>query len=480
VANTRESAAQHFPVVVIGGGPAGLTAAQQLGAAGVRAIVLEASDKVGGLARTETYKGYRFDLGGHRFYTQVPEVLRLWEEMLGDDFIRVRRLSRIFYRGKYFHYPIEPLDTLKNLGLLESGLTFLSYVRARLFPSPVEENFEQWISNRFGRRLFRMFFKTYTEKVWGISCSQIHAEWAAQRIKGLSFLSAVWYSVFRNHNIKSLIHEFQYPRAGPGMMWECFRQAIERAGGQVWLNTPVIRLRCRGNRVTSVLTESQGNRIELTGDHFISSMPLMELILRLDPPPPSHVLNAARELKYRAFIIVELILNRRDVFPDNWIYIHSPDAKVGRIQNFKNWSAAMVPDPNKTSLGMEYFCNEDDELWRLSDVGLIALAVRDLELLNLARPEEVEDGVVLRQPKAYPVYDPNYRERLQVIRRYLDTFENLQTIGRNGMHRYNNQDHSMLTGILAARNVRGEKHDLWEVNTERSYYEEFIVDEGDM
>lgn len=476
----KSSQSDRFPVVILGGGPAGLTAAYQLVEKNVRPLVLEKGDQVGGLARTESYKGYRFDIGGHRFYTKVPEIQRLWEQLLGDDLLRVTRLSRIYYRHRFYRYPIELFNALGNLGLRESGLTLLSYLRARLFPYPVEENFEQWVSNRFGRRLFRMFFKTYTEKVWGIPCQMIHAEWAAQRIKGLSLVSALLGTFVRSNNVKSLIHEFYYPRLGPGMMWERFRQVIEQGGGQVRTNTEGVRLNRDGNRITSVETQGRGEHLALAAEQLISSIPLSDLIVRIRPLPPDEVVQAARALHYRAFIIVELILNREHVFPDHWIYVHSPEVRVGRIQNFKNWSAAMVPDSRKTSLGMEFFCDEGDDLWRMTDVALIAQAVRELELLGFADADDIEDGVVLRQTKAYPVYDPGYREQLQVIRRYLDSIENLQTLGRNGMHRYNNQDHSMLTGILAARNILGEKNDLWDVNTERSYYEEFVVESGEV
>ena len=467
-------------VAIIGGGPAGLTAAFQLTEQNIRPIVLEMDDKVGGLARTEVFKGYRFDIGGHRFYTKVPEVQRLWEQMLGSDLLKVQRLSRIYYRGHFYHYPIEPLNALANLGVRESSLTLFSYFRSKLFPYPIEDNFEQWVSNRFGRRLYRMFFKTYTEKVWGIPCDLIHAEWAAQRIKGLSLFSAVREAIFPTNNLKSLIHEFYYPRLGPGMMWEQFRHVIEDGGGQVWTDTEILMLKREGNYIKSVVSRSGGEEQEIAAQDFISTIPLSDLVFRINPPPPEEVIQAARGLHYRAFIIVELILNREKVFPDNWIYVHSPEVKVGRIQNFKNWSIEMVPDSRKTSLGMEFFCNEDDEMWQMTDVALIAHAVRELAVLKIADADEVEDGVVLRQPKAYPMYDPGYRERVKIIQDYLSSFENLQTLGRNGMHRYNNQDHSMLTGILAARNLQGEKHDLWSVNTERSYYEEFVVESGDM
>lgn len=464
----------HHPVVIIGAGPAGLTAAYELVKQGIKPIVLEKADKVGGIARTETYKGYHFDIGGHRFFTKVEEVQQLWLEVLGDEFIKVPRLSRIYYRSRFFNYPLSVFNTLSNLGVLESLLILLSYFKAKLRPSPEEENFEQWVINRFGERLYKTFFKTYTEKVWGIPCNQIQAEWAAQRIKGLSLKTAVINALFASNDTKTLIKEFDYPVLGPGMMWQRFQEAVETKGGQVHLNTGVLRLERKGRRINKVIAERGDNIIQISGDHFISSMPITALIQRMDPLPPEEVLEAARQLKYRDFLIVALIVDCKDLFPDNWVYIHSPGVKVGRIQNFKNWSAAMVPDQNKTCLGMEYFCTEGDGLWTMSDPDLIDLATRELDSLNLAKAGDVEDGVVIRQHKAYPVYDHEYRKHLQVLQNFLATMENLQTTGRNGMHRYNNQDHSMLTGLLAAKPAR-EEHDVWNVNTERSYYEDFTT-----
>ena len=464
---------KNYPVVIIGAGPAGLTAAYQLVKQGIKPIVLEQADKVGGISRTETYKGYCFDIGGHRFFTKVPEVQQLWQEVLGEDLIKVPRLSRIYYQGRFFQYPLNLLDTLYKLGIWESFLILLSYLKVRWEPLPVEENFEQWVTNRFGERLFKTFFQTYTEKVWGIPCNQIQAEWASQRIQGLSVKTAVLNSLFDTNNTKTLIKEFDYPVLGPGMMWERFHRKVVSYGGEVSLNTKVLRLEHKGSRITKVIAEHDGNLLLLSGEHFISSMPLTALINKLDPPPPESVVQAAKQLKYRDFLIVALMVDAADLFPDNWIYIHSPKVKAGRIQNFKNWSAAMVPDSSKTCLGMEYFSTKGDPLWIMSDAELIELATHELDSLGLAQASDVEDGVVIRQPKAYPVYDHDYRKHLQVIQQFLATIENLQTTGRNGMHRYNNQDHSMLTGMLAVKNILGEKYNLWEVNTERSYYEEF-------
>jgi protoporphyrinogen oxidase len=464
----------HQPVV-IGAGPAGLTAAHELVRWGIRPLVLEKSDKVGGLARTESYGGYRFDIGGHRFFTKVEEVQRLWQEMLGEDFRKVPRLSRIYYQGRFFNYPLDFFNAVSNLGIAESLLIVLSYFKAQLWPYPEEETFEQWVTNRFGQRLYKTFFQTYTEKLWGIPCHMIQADWAVQRIKGLSLTAAVSNALFGTDHAKTLISEFHYPVLGPGMMWQRFQEVVESRGGQVLLNTEVIRLKRAHRRIEGIIARCDEKTLEFPGEHFISSMPLTELITRLDPPPPANVVQAAHKLSYRAFIIVGLIMDRAELFPDNWIYVHSPEVKVGRIQNFRNWSAAMVPDPSKTSLGMEYFCTEGDDIWAMSDVELIQLATRELVSLGLVDISDVEDGVVFRQPKAYPVYDREYREHLGVIQPFLATIDNLQTIGRNGMHRYNNMDNSMLTGMLAVRNLLGEDHNLWSVNTERSYQEEILV-----
>ncbi|MBD2578577.1 NAD(P)/FAD-dependent oxidoreductase [Oscillatoria sp. FACHB-1406] len=470
----------NYRVAIVGAGPAGLTAAYELAKQGIHLLVVERDDKVGGIARTEIYKGYRFDIGGHRFYTKVGEVQQLWLEVLGDEFIQVPRLSRIYYRGKFFDYPLSFANTLSNLGLGTSAAIVLSYIKAKIqafIKRPEPETFEEWVTHCFGRRLYETFFKTYTEKVWGIPCNKISAEWAIQRIKGLSLKQAVINALFGTNNTKTLIKKFDYPILGPGMMWERFTEAVEKLGGDVWLDTGVIRVKHHQQRIESMEVDRNGEVVEVKAEHFISSMPVTALVRCLDPRPPEPILEAARSLKYRAFIIVALIIDAPNLFPDNWIYIHSPEVTVGRIQNFKNWSPAMVPDPNKTCLGMEYFCDEGDDLWNLSNEKLLELATKEIGILGLAKSAKVEDGTVLRQPKAYPVYDRNYRQHLQVLQDYLAGFDNLQTVGRNGMHRYNNQDHSMLTGLLAAKNIIGEKHDLWQVNVERSYYEDFTQEE---
>jgi protoporphyrinogen oxidase len=459
--------------VLIGGGPAGLSAAYELTRLEQKPLVLERDGTLGGIARTESYKGFHFDMGGHRFFTKSEEVHRIWKEVLADDFLKRPRLSRIFYRGKFFYYPLRALDSLLGLGPVEAVRILASYVRWQLAPYRQEETFEQWVTNRFGLRLFEIFFKTYTEKVWGIPCSELKAEWAAQRIKHLT-LRTVLVSLFLKpgRSIKTLIEEFNYPRLGPGMMWRAVRDRIVERGGSVRLGAEVVRVHRERNVVRSVSIVNDGHQERIDGTDFISSMPITELMRKLDPPPPPEVLEAARHLKYRDFLTVCLIVDQPDLFPDNWVYVHEPQVKVARIQNFKNWSPDMVPDPTKTSLGLEYFCNEGDETWSMSDADLIELGRRELAWIGLAKAEDVVDGCVFRVAKSYPVYDSGYREHLAVVREFMDGLVNCRTVGRNGLHRYNNQDHSMLTGVYAVRNLLlGENNDLWSVNADMEYHE---------
>jgi protoporphyrinogen oxidase len=469
-------------VIIIGGGPAGLTAAYELSKRAVPAVVLEADSVVGGIARTVNYKGYLFDIGGHRFYTKWNEVQQIWEEVLGDGFLLRPRLSRIYYRKKFFPYPLVAKDALFGLGPVEAVGILASYLRAQIFPSPTEENLEQWICNRFGRRLYRNFFKAYTEKVWGVPCTEIHAEWAARRIRGLSLSTVVRSALWKNAapEVKTLINEFHYPQRGPGQMWETLAGQLQERECPVLTEHRVVRIQHRGGKVTGCVTAGPWGEKHFAGTDFISSMPLRELVDALEEPAPEEVRRAASRLRYRDFLIVSLIINRKDVVPDNWIYVHDPSVKVGRIQNFKNWSPAMVPDANKTSLGMEYFVFQNDELWSSSDDQLIDLARKEIAQLGLVRPQEVEDGTVVRMPKAYPSYQESYAEQVEVIRSYVEqNLTNLQLVGRNGMHKYNNQDHSMMTALGAARNILGAHYDLWAINTEPDYQEEKRVAKSD-
>jgi protoporphyrinogen oxidase len=465
--------------VIAGGGPAGLTAAYELSKHGKSCVVLESDPRmVGGISRTDHYKGYRFDIGGHRFFSKSDEVNRLWREILGEELLTRTRLSRIYYDRKFFHYPLKPVDALLKLGFVRSCRIIASYVKAKIAPIKPERSVEDWVVNRFGRELFETFFKSYTEKVWGMSTKTITADWAAQRIKDLSLIKAVTSALFgrfrkRGQVIKTLIEEFSYPRLGPGQMWEMTRDRIREQGGVVHLDRRVVQVEHDGSKVTAFLARDHDGRLtRYQGHHFLSTLPIRDLIRAMSPAVPAEVLHAAESLRYRDFLTVVLIVDRPQTFPDNWIYIHEPQVKLGRIQNFKNWSPDLVPDQQKTSLGLEYFCFEGDEIWTSSDLDLIALGRREVDAIGLVDAKEVIDGCVVRMPKAYPVYDDEYLGHLATIRGWLGTLPNLELAGRNGMHKYNNQDHSMMTALLAARNMLGlGKFDTWRVNTDAEYHE---------
>lgn len=462
-------------VIIFGAGPAGLAAATRLLEKGKTVVIFEKEPLVGGISKTLEYEGNRFDLGGHRFFTKAKEVNDLWNRTLGDDFIERPRLSRIYYRNRFFDYPVRIQNVLKNLGLAESALISLDYLRTKLSPHKDEKTFEQWVSNRFGRRLFNHFFKSYTEKLWGIPCSEIQAEWAAQRIKGLSFTSAIKSALFpdKSGKIKTLIDKFRYPKLGPGMMYERMAENVRKAGGTILTETAVTEVRHEAGTVKSIIArDKNGTGKEYAADHFLSSIPLTELASSLSPALPNDALEAARGLTYRSFITASVILDTDRAFPDTWIYVHSPEVKLGRIQNFKAWSPYMIADPSKTTLGLEYFCTEGDELWNMTDKDLLSLAMRELETIGLGKESQFVDGFVARVPKAYPVYDAAYPERLKTVRKSLGDFANLQPIGRYGMFKYNNMDHSILTGLYAAENVLGASHDIWNVNADQEYHEE--------
>jgi protoporphyrinogen oxidase len=461
----------HRPVAVLGAGPAGLTAGYLLAARGVPTLVLEADQAVGGLARTVVADGYRFDLGGHRFFTKSAEVEALWTEVLGPEMLVRPRLSRIYWRGRFVEYPLRGADVIAKVGLLELARCAASYGRAQLRRRAVEaESFEEWVSARFGRRLFELFFKTYTEKVWGVSTAELRAEWAAQRIADLSLWKAAREALpgRRGEKPKSLIEEFRYPRLGPGQMWEEMARRIEATGGEVRLGAPVERLDFEGDRIAAVIADDE--RIEVSA--AISSLPLRAALGMASPAVAGPVERAARGLRYRDFLTVALVIDGEPPFPDNWVYVHDPRAKVGRIQNFRAWSPWMTPDPRRSCVGLEYFCFEDDELWGADDATLVALAREEIDKLGLVPADRVADGHVVRVPKAYPIYDAEYARRLTTIRSWLDGLSNFQQVGRNGLHRYNNSDHSMLTAMRAVENLCDDaEHDIWAVNAESVYHE---------
>jgi protoporphyrinogen oxidase len=465
------------PIVIIGAGPAGLTAAYQLSKLGRRSVVLESDSTVGGISRTVEHDGWRFDIGGHRFFTKVRPVDDLWHEILPDeDFLLRPRMSRIYYDGKFYDYPLKASNALRNLGLVEAMRCMMSYLWVRIRPPRDQTNFEGWTAARFGWRLYRTFFKTYTEKVWGVPATEIQADWAAQRIKNLSLFKAVLNALLPRRNqteITSLIEQFHYPKLGPGMMWERCRDLVEAAGSTVLLETPVVAIEHAAGRARTVVAGNEGGRRSFPADHVISSMPMTQLLLCMDPPVPETVRRAAREISYRDFLTVALVIPESDGFPDNWIYVHSASVRLGRIQNFGSWSPYLVKDGH-TCLGLEYFVFEGDDLWCAPDEDLIALGKRELEELGLVDSSRVEGGYVVRMPKAYPMYDEHYQENVVILRAWLEgNAPNVHPVGRNGMHRYNNQDHSMYTAMLTVENIAlGTSHDIWAVNVEEEYHEE--------
>jgi protoporphyrinogen oxidase len=472
-------------VAIIGAGPAGLTAAYTLkkkGGAAVSVTVLEADPRyVGGISRTAEYKGFLFDIGGHRFFSKSQAIEELWTELLPNDMLERPRSSRIFYNGQFYTYPLRGLEALRKLGPVEAARCLISYAHARLRPVQKPQSFEEWVSNQFGHRLFNIFFKTYTEKVWGMSCKEISADWAAQRIQGLSLSQAIWNALkpqskrgARGAVIKTLIDSFRYPRKGPGMLWDAAASKVRALGGEIRMGAKVTGLRYEGGAWSVRYRDAAGVESIVRADHVVSSAPMRDIVTNLEPTPSALARTAAASLRYRDFVTVMLILRDKHLFDDNWIYIHDPSVKVGRIQNFKSWSPEMVPDPSYCCYGLEYFCFEGDGLWQSSDADLCALAAKELAQIGLAEARDVVDGCVVRQPKAYPVYDDGYTGHVGVIRdEVARDYPGLHFVGRNGMHKYNNQDHAMMTALLCAENILAGKnvYDLWQVNQDAEYHE---------
>ncbi|MGA1799725.1 NAD(P)/FAD-dependent oxidoreductase [Sphingomonas sp. 4RDLI-65] len=471
-------------VAIIGAGPAGLTAAYLLGKAGYSVTVIEKDPVyVGGISRTVEHDGFRFDIGGHRFFSKSQPVVDLWNEILPDDFIERPRMSRIYYEGKFYSYPLRAFEALGNLGIWRSTLCMASYAKAKLRPNPNVRSFEDWVVNQFGHKLYSIFFKTYTEKVWGMPCDTMSADWAAQRIKGLSLGGAVLDGLKRSLGLnkrpndgmqtKTLLESFRYPRLGPGMMWDAARDKVLGHGNTILMGHALKQLAEDSTgrwRVTA--TDRDGATVTIDAGHVISSAPMRELAGRLHPLPTT--LPQASALRYRDFLTVALMIKSPDLFPDNWIYIHDSKVKVGRVQNFRSWSPEMVPDPDIACVGLEYFCFEGDGLWASSDADLIALATKEMAILGLCDPAHVTGGAVVRQEKAYPVYDENYRDNVDALRAEIEArHPSLHCVGRNGMHRYNNQDHAMMTAMLTVRNIQAgaRVHDIWSVNEDAEYHE---------
>ena len=517
--------------IIIGAGPAGLTAAYELlHKTDIKPVIYEMTNNIGGISRTINYKGNRIDIGGHRFFSKSDLVMHWWQNILplqgkpskDDLFLKRniplseemdapdpertdhvmlirRRLSRIFFLGKFFDYPISlNLNTFSNLGTVRIIKIGLSYIKARLFPIKDENSLEEFFINRFGKELYVTFFKDYTEKVWGVPCACIKPEWGAQRIKGMSFAKAIFHvakgmvsrdsSIAQKDTETSLIGQFMYPKYGPGQLWEEVARIIREKGGEIYLNHKVMSLTHKDNEVSEVeLRNVITSKVMVRkGDYFFSTMPIKELIQSLGNDAPGEVLKVAEGLVYRAFITVGLLLKMlkvknetniktvNDIIPDNWIYIQERDVKLGRLQIFNNWSPYMVRDESTVWIGLEYFCDEGDGIWSQSDDEFVRLAADELTQVGFIEKENVLDSVVVRTPKTYPSYIGTY-DRFDVIRKFVDKFKNLFLIGRNGMHRYNNQDHSMLTAMRAVENIINNiesKDNIWAVNVEKEYHEE--------
>ncbi len=493
MASAKQPGTLDVDVAIIGAGPAGLTAGYLLTKQGKSVAIIEKDETyVGGISRTVEHEGYRFDIGGHRFFSKSQQVVDLWNEILPDDFIQRPRMSRIYYEGKFYSYPLRAFEALGNLGILRSTACMVSYLRYKLFPIKEVKSFEDWTTNQFGKKLYSIFFKTYTEKVWGMPCDEMSADWAAQRIKGLSLWNAVTDGIKRSlglnkkpndgQAVKTLLETFRYPRLGPGMMWDAAKRHIEDTGnGQVLMGHGLVRLAKIGPNDEgfdwSMSASGPGGRATIRAKDVISSAPMRELSKRIHPLPES-TLQADR-LRYRDFLTVALMVKSEDLFPDNWIYIHDDRVQVGRVQNFRSWSPEMVPDDDMACVGLEYFCFEGDGLWSSSDADLVAQATREMEILGLCDPKKVVSGAVVRQEKAYPVYDDDYEANVDAMRRELERkHPTLHLVGRNGMHRYNNQDHAMMTAMLTVENIlAGERvYDTWCVNEDAEYHE--AGDEG--
>ena len=475
---------QSVDVAIIGAGPAGLTAAYLLTKKGFSVTVIEKDPVyVGGISRTVELDGYRFDIGGHRFFSKSKEVVDLWNEILPDDFIQRPRMSRIYYEGKFYSYPLRAFEALWNLGVWRSTLCMASFAKARLFPNRNVRSFQDWTVNAFGHKLFSIFFKTYTEKVWGMPCDEMSADWAAQRIKGLSLWGAVVDGLKRSLGLnkkpndgmatKTLLETFRYPRLGPGMMWEAARDRVIEGGNQILMAHSLKQLaQDQGTERWRVVADGPDGDVIINAAHVISSAPMRELAARIHPLPET--LPEAMELKYRDFLTVALMIKSEDLFPDNWIYIHDSKVQVGRIQNFRSWSPEMVPDESVACVGLEYFCFEGDGLWASADADLIDLAKKEMAILGLCNPDDVVGGAVVRQEKAYPVYDDAYADHVLAMRTELEAVApTLHLVGRNGMHRYNNQDHAMMTAMLTVRNIEAgtRVYDVWGVNEDAEYHE---------
>ena len=469
-------------VTIIGAGPAGLTAGYLLVNKGFKVTILEMDTKyLGGISRTVEYKGFRFDIGGHRFFSKSKEVNDFWDEILKSDFINTPRLSRWYYRGKFFHYPIRLLELLGVFGIWQSILIVFSYFKSKIFPIEPEISLADWCINNFGKYLAKPFFINYNLKLWGIDPAKLSKDFTLQRIKGVSFIGTITNGVnkilrINTNTSKSFIETFKYPKLGPGMLWEKVAKLIQANGGEIILGAKVTKIIVQSGKVKRIEYAKAGKIERVRCDYVLSSMPLKELIHSIDPEPPRAIIEAADSLKYRDFITVALMIDKKDMPPDNWIYTHDENIKAIRIQLYKNWSKHMVPDQSKSCIGFEYVCLEGDELWSKSDKELVELAKSELEMLGFADKNQIIDGSVVRMKNVYPVYLLDYATHVAAIKKYLQNLtqsHSLQPMGRCGLHRYNNSDHSMMTAFLCVKNITGEGNfDQWQVNSDAEYHEE--------
>lgn len=466
---------QSNKIAIVGAGPAGMGCAYTLAKAGQPSVVIEKDNVPGGLCRTVNFHGYLFDIGGHRFISRSKEINELWHQIMGDDMLTVKRLSRIYYREKFFKYPLSFFNTFWNLNPVESFLCVVSYLKCKYLKRRDDNTFEGWIINRFGEKLYNIFFKPYTEKIWAMACRDISADWAKQRIRGLSLKVALQRAIFRikKNTPKTLSEEFLYPGTGPGEFYKRLKDLTLSLGGQFEFGKILTGIKHDGKKIVSIeIQDAWGGKKELAVDYLFSSIPLPVLIKLLTPRPAEDIVSSAGKLNFRSLLVVNIILDKENIFSDQWIYIHSPKVKMGRIQNYKNWSPAMVVDPKKTSLGLEYFCTESDDIWRMNDIDLIGYATEELEKIGIAYRKDLINGFVVRCSDVYPVYSLDYEQHIDIIRAYLTEFSNLQTIGRGGLFRYDNSDHALLTGIYAANNFLGNGYsNIWDINTDEKYLE---------
>lgn len=467
-----------YECCIIGAGPAGLSAALELVKHGKKNIIIvDKNHLVGGLARTEERDGVRFDVGPHRFFTHNKEVNNLWKELLGKDFIPVSRLTRIYYKGKYFLYPIKATDAFFKMGLLEAAHAFFSFMATKFNKQKEAHTFEEWITQKFGKKLYNTFFKTYTEKVWGIPCNEIGAEWASQRIKGLDIIEVIKkaFSFGDKNGPKSLVEQFDYPIYGAGQMYEKMAEIVKKAGGEIYLTTKVNRFNRNGSHIESIEVEDQSGKVfHVKADHYFNSAPLTHFYKLLKPTLGNDVDVAVNALYYREHITVDLLVKGDNLFPDQWIYVHSPDVKMARLANYNNFSKAMVGQAGKSAISVEYFTFQHEDLWKMKDDDLIKLAIKELEFTGLIPKESFEKGWVVRETESYPTYYMGYKGHYELLQKEANAFDNLSPIGRGGLYKYNNQDHSIYSGLLAARNylkLNKTPYDIWSVNIDSEYIE---------